>query len=287
MCFRFAYSFHMPLFIMISGYLFNMTRIAKKWDFLPMLKEKWLRLGIPYIVFIILAMVIKLFYHDGRPLDMSAVGIISNFTHPFEGALQEMWFVAVLAVYFVCYPVYPYLLRQKWVTWTVLTIGSGMFFIPMGSMTNFLALDRVVHFFVFFFTGIAISRWKWERYITHQTSVAVTAALFIVATIFDIPLLLPMSGSLVFWGLSVWVDRKVSSGVFHTFRDYTYQIFLIGIFGQIAVKFLYRRFAFDGSYILWWCVCILVGVYLPVLIARLIRNRRGRAAVWIKRCVGL
>ena len=26
--FRFAYSFHMPLFIFVSGYLFNMTRLS-------------------------------------------------------------------------------------------------------------------------------------------------------------------------------------------------------------------------------------------------------------------
>lgn len=42
--FVFAYSFHMPLFIMISGYLFYRTRIARGWNYLEMEKKNGLDL---------------------------------------------------------------------------------------------------------------------------------------------------------------------------------------------------------------------------------------------------
>ncbi len=122
-CYKFAYAFHMPLFIMISGYLFYKTRVARNWNFLPMIKEKWLRLGIPYISFIILGILIKFFYHSGRPLDTSFIGIIKNFTHPFDGALQEMWFIAAIFLYFLLYPVYRFVLKNK--TYSLILLVGG------------------------------------------------------------------------------------------------------------------------------------------------------------------
>ena len=34
-----------------------------------------------------------------------------NYLEPFNGALQEMWFVAVIFIYFLLYPLYRYLLK--------------------------------------------------------------------------------------------------------------------------------------------------------------------------------
>lgn len=45
---------------MISGYLFYRTRIARRWNYEEMIKEKWLRLGIPYITFITVAIIVKI-----------------------------------------------------------------------------------------------------------------------------------------------------------------------------------------------------------------------------------
>ena len=44
---KIAYSFHMPLFIMISGYLFYITRINKGSQYKKTLSDKFVRLGIP------------------------------------------------------------------------------------------------------------------------------------------------------------------------------------------------------------------------------------------------
>ncbi len=115
--FSFAYSFHMPLFIMISGYLFHKTRIAKQWKYTDLLKEKWLRLGIPYFVFITIAIIVKLCVPEGvnRTVDLSAQGLINNYIVPFDGALQEMWFVASIFLYFLLYHIYIYIYIENYI----------------------------------------------------------------------------------------------------------------------------------------------------------------------------
>ena len=57
--FDIAYAFHMPLFVFVSGYLFQLTRIAKGYSYKDMMVEKLQRLGIPYVAFTVIAMLCK------------------------------------------------------------------------------------------------------------------------------------------------------------------------------------------------------------------------------------
>ena len=69
---KIAYSFHMPLFIMISGYLFYITRINKGSQYKKTLSDKFVRLGIPYVFFTVFAFFLKV-YAGGvqRPVALS------------------------------------------------------------------------------------------------------------------------------------------------------------------------------------------------------------------------
>ena len=58
---KIAYSFHMPLFIMISGYLFYITRINKGSQYKKTLSDKFVRLGIPYVFFTVFAFFLKVY----------------------------------------------------------------------------------------------------------------------------------------------------------------------------------------------------------------------------------
>jgi fucose 4-O-acetylase-like acetyltransferase len=93
----FAYSFHMPLFILISGYLLHRTKISREKSYVEVLKSKWIRLFLPYVTFITLAIAVKYVTGSGyRQLDLTPMGFINNYLYPFDGALREMWFVALL-----------------------------------------------------------------------------------------------------------------------------------------------------------------------------------------------
>ena len=111
---KIAYSFHMPLFIMISGYLFYITRINKGSQYKKTLSDKFVRLGIPYVFFTVFAFFLKV-YAGGvqRPVALSLKSFLCAFVWPFDGPLQEMWFVAVILIYFSLLGMYRRLCTEK------------------------------------------------------------------------------------------------------------------------------------------------------------------------------
>lgn len=56
---RTIYSFHMPLFIFISGWLFYYTCIRKEKSYKDVLIAKLKRLGIPFVAFTLMATILK------------------------------------------------------------------------------------------------------------------------------------------------------------------------------------------------------------------------------------
>lgn len=55
--------------------------------------------------------------------------------------------------------------------------------------------------------------------------------LYIISSIFNIRLLTNFSACLLFWKAAILVDKYIPL-LFKSFRNYTYQIFLIGIFSN-------------------------------------------------------
>lgn len=283
----FAYSFHMPLFIMISGYLFYRTRISKNSDYLKTIKEKFMRLGIPYIVFITIAIVVKLLVPHGvdRQVKLGGFDFVMNYVDPYNGALREMWFVASLLIYFLLYPLYVRIFKMKsFVLPVVIAIGTAMYYVPNEYLTSLFAINKAIHNFIFFFLGLLISHLKLDNLISNWRIISLSSIGYIICYILNISLLISISASIAFWGLAIKIDKAFTSDLFHTFRERTYQIFLIGIFAQIFVKILAKMFIFQGSYFVWWLVCILLGIYFPVLICKIpiVKNNK-----YIRLAIGL
>lgn len=59
---------------------------------------------------------------------------------------------------------------------------------------------------------------------------------------------------------------------FSTFRDYYLQIFLIGYFVQILFRTLYGHLPMP--YILGYLICLALGIYVPVIITKIIHSRK-------------
>ncbi|WP_346702579.1 hypothetical protein [Barnesiella sp. An22] len=73
--------------------------------------------------------------------------------------------------------------------------------------------------------------------------------------------------------------------LFASFRDYTFQIFLLGIFPQIAIRIVYTKIPHsEVSYWTLYLASILIGIYLPVLVAKIIKKIPSPL---IHRCFGL
>lgn len=72
--------------------------------------------------------------------------------------------------------------------------------------------------------------------------------------------------------------------LFSSFRDYTFQIFLMGLFFQMGIRFLYVKL--DNELLYWplYVLSILLALYMPVLISKMIRKIESP---FIHQCFGL
>ena len=106
------YSFHMPLFIFISGWLFYYTFIHKDKGYGDVVKSKLRRLGIPFLTFTFVATVLKFAFPSLMHRQVTAQELIDTFILFRSNPLGEMWFIVVLFELMLLYPVYKHVSRN-------------------------------------------------------------------------------------------------------------------------------------------------------------------------------
>ena len=278
-----AYSFHMPLFILISGYLFYSTRLAvdsTKWSYKAIMIDKLKRLAIPFIVFTIIAMGMKSLLPGevNRAASFTFQEFFLAILYPREGPLLEMWFIAVILWMFALTPYWRICLKSRILSIatfiTLLALHIWIDYLPLGTL---LCLRDCAYYGIYFFIGLLANKYGFDdkykpmKYLI----IAVGAILYLCLWNTDIQFGLALGGIAISVGLSFILD-KIYPKAFSTFRNYTYQIFLIGIFAQIAVKIIYKHtLAMDiGAshpiliYIVSYLACIALGLYIPVAISK-------------------
>ena len=92
-----------------------------------------------------------------------------------------------------------------------------------------------------------------------------------------------MVGTLFAMSLCLIVARFIPS-LFESYRDYTFQIFLMGIFFQMAIRWIYVKMGIEMLFVPLWLTSVVIGVYVPTVIAKLI-NRYAPQKVRL--CFGL
>lgn len=289
-----AYAFHMPLFIFIAGYLFFHTRVSirilsstenyKRWTYKEIIIDKLKRLGIPFVVFTIIAMIMKdLFPSDmARPASLSIHEFIHAIIYPREGPLLEMWFVSVLMWMFILIPIWEYCLKTNVLTAIMvimlLIIHLSIDYLPLNT---FLSLRDTARFAVYFFIGMIAGKYGFEtHYQTYKFQIIAFASLLLIGcSIIHFKFGVAISCILLSIVLAFALDKYYPKA-FSSFRNYTYQIFLISIFVQIFIKMIYKRTSLMGigltypilTYTIFYLACLLFGLYIPVFISRIVEK---------------
>lgn len=140
--FHFAYSFHMPLFMLVSGWLFYLTRLgvdgqkpilegqfSNKWTWTAIIKDKAVRLLLPGLVFSIVALVLKLAFPGemSRQVGLGWHEIAHSYLYPNDNPMRELWFIATLFWFFVMTPLWTWALNNKWTRWGMVVILIVLF----------------------------------------------------------------------------------------------------------------------------------------------------------------
>ena len=139
---HFIYTFHMELFFMLAGYVYRCINYGSY------IKKKIERILLPYFVFGIGAMLLRAFGGDAI-----------NGTEPIgEGIIKLLsqgggyWFLYVSFLIFTVYPFFDYVLSKSLVI-EIIFCGVILAVDQCVKVTDFLALNTVVHYLPYFLIG--------------------------------------------------------------------------------------------------------------------------------------
>lgn len=286
----FCYSFHMPLFMFVSGGLLFYTRIDRKWSTGRLYADKLKRLMIPYAVFSVFALVLKslLSSYAKRSAELSPSALAGAIVDPANGPLAEMWFVATLMWLMLMYPVYKAALKWQWTELTLL----GMTLLPLLFGTDlhvrgWFNLAGVLRYAFYFVGGMLFFKHRLYARFEGRIGWAVgfTACYVAEMALGPLPSVAVASTGIlmsVAWG--VWIADK-APGIFSSFRDHSFQIFLVGIFPQMFVElFLWKRLHGEWLQLPYYFVSCLLAIAAAVILSRLAARLKPS---WLRWCFGL
>ena len=234
-----------------------------------LLFNKFQRLLIPGLFFSLLALLLKFAFPGEmeRSISFSISEIIRSYMYPFDNAFRELWFVVTLMWMFVLVPLWH--LTFKHDGSVVATVVVLMLLHLEHPSTEFLCLGRLMGFAVWFYLGMICCKYNWVDILQKNPYLT-----FLIGVIYIIGLYLHDSiatfGGITFsFALAFIADRYLPQ-LFCTFRNYTYQIYLIGIFAQIFVKIIAKHISMP--YVVGYLLCVAAGLYIPVVISKLVKK---------------
>ena len=153
---RFIYTFHMPLFFFISGFLFqNSGRLEidglGKW-----VKDKSVRLLAPYFFWSLIALVPK-YYLENRSMAGLGNAVVDLAINPRAGVWGHFWFLPVLFMTYAIFGTGKTLMKnEKCFVYGGLAVSVIYYLLPV--TTGILGLADLRSSLVFFAVGMIVNR---------------------------------------------------------------------------------------------------------------------------------
>lgn len=292
------YSFHMPLFFFISGYLFSLTNP----DFLKIktghfLFKKVKRLLVPYFTLGLLSLFINL----KGVIGMHPVDTLRSFAYPRE--LGFLWYIGTLFIIFVVVTLLSAAgvnLKKQWVAaCSVLALLVAQAFMPNISLLN---LSEACWYGIFFILGIYTQTNKnIIQYIVNKHYLG--GVIFLMASICLNFLTLKSLSPATFSSLVAFASACAGilfsitfcAGMLRNERlstkllsiaAYTYSIYLLSKFGQIPARVLSLHLLH-----LHWLLCIVLmffcGLLAPIVVCKAFEKISFlQKASWLRLVIG-
>lgn len=269
-----AYTFHLPLLMFVSGCVFSKKFLLQedKEKTSESLKDHILGLLVPYLFFTNIAVIVKdLLAIEPYSFNMLASDLIRGLFFPGFQPMSVLWFILVLISYYLMLPIWKYTLENSWYTWSVATLLLVVHLLTIS--IELLAIKWICYFAVYFYTGIVLMKKGWLNRLSGMTGLWVFLIGYVVYFIgLDIDKTIAEIGGIAFSIGLVLILNNSFPKTFFTFRDYYFQIFLMGYFVQIIFRMLYRHLSMP--YILGYLICLTLGIYIPVIIAKVIHSNK-------------
>lgn len=165
--YKFIYSYHMPLFVFISGFLFWNSYDVNK-SIKDLLLKKFKRLVIPaFTIAVIIVLPTELFITKITPVTVE--GICSRIISILSGNVAHLWFLLMLFWVMLIFIPVSYLVKHYCTTKpkrTIINVGVQVVCIYIFLCTNLVtgwggySFNQVVRYMYYFYLGMIFSQYK-------------------------------------------------------------------------------------------------------------------------------
>ena len=277
--FKWVYTFHMPLFFLVSGFLFAYTNPVEKMrqlDERRFLWKKVKRLLLPYLFISSVIFVIKSLFIKTEQMQHPVTFDVESYLNMlFFHPVGFMWFLPTLFVIFILFVfIHPFVWNKY------LQIGGVILFFLLGVVVPdipFFEISSAIHYSGYFALGIVYCAykkliddlfWKYCWYIL-PVSFALSAWLI------DNVIVAALVGILFSLSLSLAVESRCGEKII-ALSNYTYTVFLLSYFPQMFIRGpIAHAFPEVNQYAL-SIISFIAGFFVPVLIGSLVVRLKKR-----------
>lgn len=284
-------SVRMPTFVMISGMLLYYTRISKGWSNIALYKDKFIRIGLPLIFCTCLGNLLQIAYNRfaAHPHEVNFLSFLKSFLVIDNMPWPHRWYLMVLMLMMLLYPLYCRVLQSKWLT--ILFLAVLVFLEPFSFHskveTNWFYFFSLNRFLPFFFIGILVSKYELWKFVDKWYLVPVlwVGYLLFYALHQEFFIVRSLVGIGAMIATALLIDKHIPT-LCSSFRTYIFQIYLFGVAFQALIgQIVWKGLGYpDSIVVVFYILGIVAGIYIPVVISKVVERIPYR---WIRLCFGL
>lgn len=151
--YRWIYTFHMPAFILISGFVFQECKECGKYSkYILFVKNKFGRLMVPYFSFAAMLVLPTRYIIEDKITPPMLENYINSFLLGLD--MRHLWYLYTLFVLFLFFDLlYKILIRYRTIVTVFLTILS----VCSALSTAYFAIGYAFHYAIYFWIGMMLS----------------------------------------------------------------------------------------------------------------------------------
>ncbi|WP_424503853.1 acyltransferase family protein [Psychrilyobacter sp.] len=282
--FHWIYSFHMPLFLFISGYLFKHTYKANT-TYIDFIKKKVVRLIIPYVIISSIAYVPKYILNSFaiRKVELTLKSFIHRFFYPDTNPIIFFWFLPTLFIILITFFIIQKLLNDNNFKYSLelgLLITLALNLIVKFD-TKLLNINGVFHYYFFFYLGYYFYCKEKIFYkiffLKTKNTLFLLLGITLLNTFFytqELPILNIVISILgIFFSISLGEFYKTNNFKFlNHLYGFSFTIYLLSWFPQIFIRITFFQILKLNFYV-GFIFSVVLGIYVPFVIGSFIKNK--------------
>lgn len=300
---NFIYTFHMPLFFFISGYV--LVKYSRKVSRKEFILNKAKRLLLPYIFYLTLIDISKsiLVRYTTNPVELSVSNLLKHIIWPWTASIHSYWFVLVLFMMFLAYSFFMNLLPPRKNNFNknilYLNIAISLFLtFYIFEKYNYITILSFQYFardFIYFWfgilAGIYIEKLNFTKILDKKNYVFLFCIIFNLFFVIHNELINPLirvmlafSGIVASIIFCVWY-KNANLKFLDFMKEKSYSIYLLHPLSIMFFGTILKKMQVD--FYIYFVVILFTNIFIPLMICRFVKFINFDKFKFIRLIIGL